>query len=322
MVKGDAVSIENIIKEIANTDKPLVSSHLADLSQITVTDLPALKKSWRTIEATRRRQIISRIAELAKDNVELNFDLVFKNGLSDPDAEVRTGAIDGLWENEDPSLIRIFIDLLQNDASYDVQASAAAALAKFAVLAECEEIQQSYKTTLSQALLATIDNASKPVEVRRRALESVAPLSTPVVREVIKKAYESRDERFIVSAIYAMSRAYNDAWLPILYKEMDNADAEIRYEAAVACGEIGVEECVPHLLEHIHDTDVEVRMAVIQSLAKIGGNEAKINLQRIARDENKAIREAVEQALSEIETTEDMTLFQMKVPGEQDDKRN
>ncbi len=321
-MKGSAVSIKNIIEEIANTDKPLVSSHLADLSQMTITDMPVLKRIWGTINIERRRQIISRMAELTKDNVELNFDLVFKHGLSDPDTEVRAGAIDGLWDNEDPSLIRIFIDLLQNDASYDVQASAAAALGKFAVLAECEEIQKSYKTTLSQALIEIIDNTSKPAEVRRRALESVAPLSIPAVREVIRKAYESRDERFIVSAIYAMGRICDNAWLPILYKEMDNADAEIRYEAAGACGKIGMEESVPHLMEHIHDADVEVRMAVIQSLAKIGGSEAKINLQRIARDENRAIREAVEQALSEIETMEGMTLFQMNVSGEQNDKRN
>jgi len=316
------VSIKNLIEKIANTDKPLMSSHLADLSQITVSDMPVLKRIWGTIDTTRRRQIISRMVELTKDNVELNFDLVFKHGLSDTDAEVRAGAIDGLWENEDPSLIRIFIDLIQNDASYDVQASAAAALGKFAMLAECEEIQQSYKTNLCHTLLAIIDNTSKPVEVRRRALESVAPLGIPAVREVIKKAYESRDERFTVSAIYAMGRTCNDAWLPILYKEMNNADAEIRYEAAGACGEIGREESVPHLLEHIHDTDVEVRMAVIQSLAKIGGSEAKKNLQRIARDENKAIREAAAQALSEVETMEDMMLFQMNMCGEQDDKRN
>jgi HEAT repeat protein len=322
MVKGHAVSIKNLIEEIANTDKPLTSSHIADLSQITVADMSVLKRVWETINTTRRRQLISRMVELTKDNAELNFDLIFKHGLSDTDAEVRAGAIDGLWENEDPSLIRTFINLLQNDTSYNVQASAAAALGKFVMLAECEEIRQSYKTTLSRVLLEIIDNSSKPIDVRRRALESVAPLSIPPVREAIKKAYESRDERFTISAIYAMGRTCNDAWLPILYKEMNNADVEIRYEAAGACGEIGMEESVPYLLEHIHDTDVEVQMAVIQSLAKIGGSEAKKSLQRIARDENIAVREAVQQALTEIETMEDMTLFQMNASGEQDDKRN
>ncbi len=195
-------------------------------------------------------------------------------------------------------------------------------MGKFAVLAECGEIRESYKTIISRALLNRYNDTNKPVEVRRRALESAAPLSLPSVRESIKKAYDSRDERLTISAIYAMGRTCDDSWLPIIYKEMSNADAEIRYEAASACGEIGTEASAPHLLEHIHDTDIEVRMAVIQSLGKIGGIEAKKGLQRIAKDPNPAVSEAVEQALSEIETMENMTLMEMDTPGEIDDRRN
>jgi HEAT repeat protein len=316
------VSIRKLIDEIADKNKILTSSSLADLSQMTTADLPYFERAWGTIDTTRRRQIISRLVELAKDNAELNFDLIYKHGLSDTDAAVKAGAIDGLWENGDPSLIKIFVKIMQNDTSDDIQASAASALEKFSVLVECGEIRQIYRTTLSQALLAIINDTSKSVEVRRRALEAIAPLSVPAVRESIKKAYESRDERFIISAIYAMGRTCNNAWLPILYREMDNADAEIRYEAAGACGEIGMEESVSHLVEHIHDPDIEMRMAVIQSLAKIGGSEAKKSLQRVARDENIAIREAIEQALSEIDTMEDMTLFQMNTSREQNDNRN
>ena len=316
------MQIRNLITEITDKNKTLTSSHLADFSQMTETDMPEFKRAWGTIETTRRRQIITRLGELSKDNVELNFDLIYIHGLSDTDAEVRAGAIDGLWENEDPTLIKTFINIMQNDASFDVQASAAVALGKFVVLVECEEIRKSYKSTLSQALLKIIDDTSKPVEVRRRALEAIAPLAIPAVREAIKKSYESRDERFIISAIYAMGRTCDDAWLPILYKEMGNADAEIRYEAAGACGEIAMEDSVPHLVEHIYDSDIEVRLAVIQSLAKIGGNEAKKSLQRAARDENKAVREAIEQALTEIESMEDMTLFHMNTTREHNDNWN
>lgn len=316
------MSIQNLINEIADKDTKLTSSHLADLSQMTVVELSIFKKAWDTINTTRRRKIISQLTELTKDNVELNFDLIFKHALSDPDAEVRASAIDGLWENDDPLLINKLINLMQNDSSDNVQASAAAALGKFVLLVECEEIRQSYKTTLNQALLPIIDDIKKPIEVRRRALEAIAPLSMPSVREAIKKAYESRDERFTISAIYAMGRTCDYAWLPILYKEMDNVDAEIRYEAAGACGEIGMEESISHLVEHIHDPDIEVRLSVIQSLAKIGGTEAKNSLQRVARDNNIAIREAIEQALAEIETMETMTLFQMNASRDQDDNRN
>jgi len=316
------MNIKDLMKEIADADKPLVNSHLAELSRITGTDMPLLRATWRGIDVKRRRQVITRLVDLARDSVELIFDPLYKFALSDADAEVRTSAIDGLWENEDPTLIKTFTDLMQKDASYDVQAAAASALGRFAVLAECEEIRGEYRTTLGRVLLATIDDTVKPVEVRRRALESVAPLSLPAVREAIKKAYDSRDERLVTSAIYAMGKTCDEAWLPIVYKELGNPNAEIRYEAAGACGEIGDEASASRLLEHIHDSDTEVRLALVQALGKVGGNEAKKGLQKIARDPNDAVRQAVEQSLAEIETMENMTLFELDLPGDRDDNRN
>ncbi|MDP2920450.1 MAG: HEAT repeat domain-containing protein [Dehalococcoidia bacterium] len=316
------MNISQIIKELADTGKPLVNTRLTELSELTPADLPLFKSTWRQMDVNRRRQVISRLAELVRDNVELNFAPVFKYALSDLDADVRVGAIDGLWENEDPGLIKTFINLLMYDASADVQTSAATALGKFSTLAECEEIRSDYKAELSQALLAAIDDAGKPVEVKRRALEAVSPLSLPAVKEAIRKAYDSRDERLVVSAIYCMGKTCDNAWLPVLYKELENADTEIRYEAAGALGEIGMEDSVSRLLEHAHDSDIEVRLAAIQAVAKIGGKEAKHGLESLARDPNQAIREAVEQGLSEIETKENMTLFEMDTPGENDERRD
>ncbi len=89
--------ITKIIEEIANSNKTLVSSHLADLSQISATDMPVFKKTWAEINTERRRQIMTRLSELAKDNVELNFDLIFRYTLSDTDVQVRISAIEGLW---------------------------------------------------------------------------------------------------------------------------------------------------------------------------------------------------------------------------------
>lgn len=316
------MNFDKIIDEIADNDKPIVNMHLADLSQMTTTDLSALKKRWGSISVERRRQIIHRLAESARDNVELNFDLLFRFCLSDEDEDIRAMAIDGLWENDNPAFIKTFVSMMENDESEKVQASAAAALGKFALWVECGEIREEYGPVLSRALLGTIENTGASVDVRRRALEAVSPMSLPSVKEAIRKAYQDRDERLKISAIYAMGKTCDESWLPTILKEMNSADAEIRFEAAGACGEIGAPECVPHLLEHLHDPDIEVRLAVIHALGDIGGREAKRGLERIARDTNEAIRDAVEQALSVIETTEDMTLFEMDMPDEHDNRRN
>ena len=312
--------MKNILSEIADTAKPLKSGHLADLSQMTPADLPLLKEVWSGIDLERRRQIMSRLLELAHDNVELGFDVVFKHALKDPDADVRSQAIEGLWENEDPGLIQPFVRILERDPSEKVQAAAAIALGRFALLVELGEIRSEYREIIVNSLLPVFENAAKPIEVRKRALEAIAPMSMTAVRDAIRKAYESRDERFMVGALYAMGHTCDKSWLPYVIRELANADAEIRYEAAGACGEIGDEDAVVHLAEIIHDPDVEVRMAVIQALGKIGGNEAKRLLQLEANDSNVAIKEAVEQALSEIAAQQDLTLFTMKnIRGQHDE---
>ncbi len=266
---------------------------------------------WKTIELKRRREIITRLIELQTDSVELNFDSIFKICLVDPDADIRSEAINGLWENEDPSLISSFIDLLNNDPSEKVQAAAATALGRFAFMAELGSITPKYGNLVGHILLSVTADKSKSIEVRRRALEAVAALSTQQVKTAINDAYESRDERLSISAVYAMGRNCDTNWMSILLKELKSSDAEMRYEAVCSCGEIGGEDIVQYLLPVANDNDIDVRMAVIQALGKIGGNEAKQYLQRNANDSNEAIRDAIEQALNEISILDDMTLFEM-----------
>ena len=197
--------------------------------------------------------------ELATDSVELNFDNIFLSCLHDPDEDVRSAAIDGLWENEEPALIPLLIDLMNNDLSEKVQANAALALGRFALMAEINSIAPKYAIQVGQALLDVFNDPNKSVEVRRRALEAVSPLSTEQVKTAIKTAYESRDERLKISAVYAMGKNCDTKWMPFLLKELKNSDAEIRYEAVTACGEIGDEDIMQYLIPAANDEDIDVQ---------------------------------------------------------------
>jgi HEAT repeat protein len=252
------------------------------------------------------------LSELITDSIELNFDSIFKTCLTDLDDDVRSEAINGLWENENPALISNYIDLLTTDPSEKVQAAAALALGRFALMAELGSISPKYGNVVGHVLLSVTGDKSKPIEVRRRALEAVAPLSTELVRTAIKTAYESNDDRLMISAIYAMGRNCESKWLPFLLKELKSNDAEMRFEAVGALGEIGNEDIVQYLMPVANDTDIDVRMAVMQALGKIGGNESKQFLLKNAGDPNEAVRDAIEQALNEISIQDDMTLFQME----------
>ena len=301
--------IDEIISDLQNSDQPLSNARLTELSSIGSEELELLKEVWPSIELKRRQQIVSRLVELAEENFELDFDNVFKNCLDDQDAEVRSKAIEGLWENEEPSLVNTLLNLLVHDSSEKVRSAAANALGRFVVLAEHQRLQSSYSSKIYKALLATTGNGSTPVEVKRRALEAIAPMDSTEVEKAINEAYHNGGPKLRVSSIHAMGKNCSPAWLPILLKELANADAEIRYEAAGACGEIGEEEAVAYLISLVEDPDLEVQLAAIQALGAIGGTEAKNRLEQCLDDDSEVIQQAAAHALNELNEGEEPLSF-------------
>jgi HEAT repeat protein len=304
--------VEQTIAKLVNPDTKLSDSWLTDLSSLNSAELKQLEQAWATIELKRRRQIMYRLVELAEDNFELDFDEIFKGRLKDEDAEVRSKAIEGLWENEEASLIDPLIDRLEKDSSEEVQAAAATALGKFALLAELEKLRPNYRDRVSQSLLAVINDNNKPVEVKRRALEAAASLTLPQMNKTIAQAYQSGDNQLKTSALFAMGKSCNTSWMPILIKELNSTDAEIRYEAAGACGELGEEEAASYLCELVNDPDIDVRLAAVQALGKIGGPEAKGCLEKCLNHSDEAIQGAAKEALSQMEAEEDPLFSQIE----------
>jgi len=304
--------VEQTIAKLVNPDTKLLDSWLTDLSSLNSAELKQLEQAWATIELKRRRQIMYRLVELAEDSFELDFDDIFKGRLKDEDAEVRSKAIEGLWENEEASLIDPLIDLLEKDSSEEVQAAAATALGKFALLAELEKLRANHRDRVSQSLLSVINDNNKPVEVKRRALEAAAPLTLPQMKKAIAQAYQSGNNQLKTSALFAMGKSCNTSWMPILLKELNSTDAEIRYEAAGACGELGEEEAASYLCELANDPDIDVRLAAVQALGKIGGPEAKGCLEKCLNHSDEAIQAAARKALSQMEAEEDPLFSQIE----------
>ncbi len=305
------IPVEKIITGLAREDSPLLNSELIELSNLSLEEMNSFESSWPAIGTERRRQIMDRLVELAEDNLELNFDAIFKSCLKDGDDEVRAKAIEGLWENEEASLIDPLISLLEQDSSERVQAAAAVALGKYAMLAEHDKLRDSHISKVHQALLAAIGDKKKPVEVICRALEAAAPASLPEVREAIGNAYKSGIPALKVSSIYAMGKSCDPVWLPVLLSELSSADAELRFEAAGACGELDEEEAVPYLITTVDDSDVDVRMAAIQALGKIGSVRATGCLRQCLESNNEAVRQAAEQALNMVEANDDPLSFRL-----------
>jgi HEAT repeat protein len=299
------MSLEDYLKELSDTSKPLVISKLVNLSDLSRKELEVFNRVWSGIEVARRREIVDRLAELAEDNFDLDFDKVFHACLFDVDSEVKIRAIGGLLECEDRSLLDPLINLLMGDLDHAVRAAAAFALGTFALLVEFGELSANDAAKVEKALLTAYNNKNEQADVRCRALEAISTISKPEVEELIRQAYQSNDLEFHVSALFAMGRNCNRSWLPILMKELHSPYPQLRFEAARACGEIESKEAVPRLIELIRDEDAQVRLAAIDALGRIGGQQAKKTLQDCLEDEDEAISEAAQDALDELEFWED-----------------
>jgi HEAT repeat protein len=292
-------AIGEILAHLA-TQQTLKHTELVELSNVMPADIAMFRKEWAKVPVDKRREVATRLVELAEDNAELVFNTMFRVLLKDADAEVRESAVEGLWEDDDTVLIGTFTKMMEQDTSEDVQAAAASALGKFALLAECGKIREAYVESLSKSLLAIVNNLVKPLIVRRRALESVSAFSLPGVGDVVKAAYVSGNHDYKMSALFAMGRHCDETFLPILTAELSSADAETRYEAASALGEMGEEAAVSHLVELLDDADSDVVLTAIRSLGEIGGAQAKKVLQKCITSSNEAIAEMAEDALAEL----------------------
>ncbi len=306
--------IERTIAGLADGDYTHPDPKLINLSNLSPAEEKLLEESWTGVDVERRRQIMNQLVELTEDNVELNFDSIFHYGLGDSDAEVRAKAIEGLWECEDVSLISPLIERLEQDTSPEVQFAAATALGNFALLAEFNKIRSRYTSLLVKTLLGVVDDPTRQVAVRARALESVSPLSLPRVRDSIEHAYHSDNLEIKASAIHAMGQNCDTLWLPILIREMDSANADIRCEAADASGGLGEKEATPHLVKLIDDPDAKVALTAIQALGKVGGAEAKKRLKELLADPEVTLQQAARDALEELEADEDPFRFRTQKP--------
>jgi HEAT repeat protein len=298
-------SLENYLKDLRDTEKPLVVSKLVNLSDLSREEMQTFRGAWGAIDVVRRRQIVEMLVELAEDNFELDYNGIFRLCLGDGDGEVRAKAIEGLSECEERSLLDPLIGLLLGDLDDSVRAAAATALGTFAMLAEFGELPAHEADKVEKVLLTAFNNKKEQIDVRCRALEAISMLSKPQVGDMIRQAYQSDSLEFRGSALCAMGRTCNSDWLSILLQELGSQYPQLRFEAARACAELEAEEAVPKLIELIHDSDAQVQISAVEALGRIGGREAKQALQECLDNADDTISEAAEGALGEMKFWED-----------------
>ena len=304
--------MERYLQDLSQSEGTPSHAELVQLSGLNQMELVLFQDLWTEIPVERRRTLMDRMVSVAEDNVELDYYTIFKHCLVDDDPNVRARAVSGLWECDDRNLVTPLINMLNDDPDEQVRASAAMVLGKFASLAQEGKLLLRDGERIKDVLLAVLEGQDESTEVRRRALEAAACFNTKRISELIQWAYNSEDPKLPVSALYSMGRTGNPAWLSTLIKETESSDPAMRYEAALACGEMGEEDAVPYLVPLIQDDDTQVQVAAIQALGAIGGPLAKRAVLKCLKSEDDALKDTAEVALEQMEIEEDPAGFKFQ----------
>lgn len=275
-------TVENNRPDIAETaaaltqdvDGVIPSTVLYGLSHLTDDELAQLEPSWKILDVPYRRKVVAYLVDVSEANFELDYNKFGNYALNDPDAGVRKAAVELLFEDTSIDLMDRLIEMAQWDEAPSVRAAAATALGRFIYVGEMEEIPERDAIRAQEAMISIWTNDNEDVEVRRRALESIANCSIDFVEEAIKDAYSSYEQSLQVSALYAMGRSYDPQWGPIVIRELDSDDPEKIYEAARAAGELELKGAVVALVHLANGSDREIAEVAITSLGEIGGHEA------------------------------------------------
>ena len=269
-------SVDDVINNLLDSNKPFNPQFLFFFSDISIDNLDKIKSIWEEINRDRKYNLLRDLESLMETNPLVSCDEIGYFAIQDDDPRIRSRAIPLLWECSDISLISIFINFLQNDIDFEVNTSAAAALGKFVLLGELEEIPEESAKMVQDLLFSEylkIENDS----TKQRILESLGYSSNEKMNQFISSALKKDDKKWHLSALFAISRSANNLWEKVVLEKLTDLDPDIQIEAIKAAGELEIESAKEQIIEFMKSStpDEELHTQAIWALSKIGGNDIK-----------------------------------------------
>ncbi|MGA2111258.1 MAG: HEAT repeat domain-containing protein [Anaerolineales bacterium] len=292
---------EAALRALQDNGQRLSSRGTAGLSDLDPNQARRLYTVMRGMSVEARCALLERLVEAADRRIELDFEAIARLALSDEDGSVRAQAIRGLWESKDWRLAEKFLGLVKSDPDGQVRLQAVIALGRFLLLSEYEEISAELGRRIGDCLLH-LARSDQPMDIRRRAVESLGFSSREEVPEVLRTYYEDPDPLVRSSVLVAMGRTADwEAWQDCVIRELRSPNVMVRVEAAGAAGELELKKSIPDLIELLEDADSEVRKRAIWALGEVGGRRARQALDGYHERATEKEKALVQDALDNLE---------------------
>lgn len=296
-----AKTLNEVLTELGELDQPISGDTIYKMADLNADEYKQLQASWGGIPVERRRALMQRLTETSETNFDMDFGEVIRLALTDLDDQLRAIAIEAAWDDDTPDMATRLIAMASGDIAEDVRAAAVSALGRFILLGELGKYDRDLARRAENIALKLYNDKNEKLQVRRRALESIANCGREGVEGMIDEAYEHRDPQMRASAVFAMGRSCDAKYASIVLRELTSDDPEMRYEATRAAGELELRQAVPYLADILLENDREIMEMAVWSLGEIGGDEARRLLEDVMEraDErgDDALAEAVEEAL-------------------------
>src|SRR5262245_44054229 len=134
-------------------NRRLSHARLAKLSGLSRQQLDDFLPTWNELPVGERRRALRTLIDLAEDNVELDYNDLFRRLIGDGDPEVRALAIEGLWEDDRGATADLLVKAAREDAHESVRAAAVDGLGRFALRLALDEVSPSLAVRVRGALL-------------------------------------------------------------------------------------------------------------------------------------------------------------------------
>jgi HEAT repeat protein len=305
------IPFSTILAALSNPDQPFPARYLPRFSDLSTTDLNALKQIWPRVSLARKRTLLRNLQERFEEDTLLLFEDLGAAFLEDEDGEVRTLALRLLEETTDPRLIPNLVKMIQTDPEPESRARAATVLGQFVQMGEMEELPAGKRQVVEETLLKAA--RSEHSSVARAALEALGYSSRPELDELILSAFHHPDPLWQATALFAAGRSADNRWQEQILTGLLSEDIPVRLAAVQAAGELQLKLARKLLIEMLEDEeDDDVFQAVIWSLSEIGGEDVRTYLEALlAETEDEDVVEYLEEALANLAFTEDMEKFDL-----------
>jgi hypothetical protein len=301
----------NLIEILQDINRPFPPKYLHIFSDMTAADLAEIRKIWPQIPVLRKITLLQDLEAMMESDTLLSCDDFARFALRDENADVRSRAINLLWDSEDPRLARIFGEILTQDDNEIVRANAASALGKFVLLGELEEISENFFKRTVELLFNDYEKEAYD-EVKQEILRSLSYCGKEEIAGLIKEAYETDKKAWKIAALESMGRSADNRWKDYVLSNLTDNDADLQYEAIRAAGELTLEDARDTLLRMLAEEagNNDVYYQTVWALSKIGGESVRDNLQDLLENTNDEEEiEILEMALDNLDFTDENSEF-------------